>query len=945
MFIRHALATHAAKVESPNSECVWLQLRSDPPLNIIACYIPPADSPYHSFAPLAEIQEKIKTLPHEHFIVIGDMNSRFGDGRQLFLHGRGLPAESRYKPSADPISAPNSNARHVASSLTPLVLLNGLEITGKKFGGDLTYRQRNRWISEVDICLASPMMLPSITHFETHQRLDLPSDHAALGVSVEVAECQGPGHSLADALDRGRSLGRADVERITHQRRRAIRMQDVDPERAKNLLQHYPPPATTRDLDSIIGEVNDILYTQANAAKRETPHDQFAQPNTAQQRWQRLLEGNDHKELWKAIGWNGEISDGRQRERPSDEAFKQHFEKLLNPTVTPWSTDQQNATHVYLPVTDDPIRVEEVISALQTLKASKSGGPSGVPPGLLRALPDTWIAFITELFKHLLQTTAYPTAWSVARLTILFKKGNRSLCDNYRGIAVMDSLAKVYDAILNKRLSLWFTPDREQAGAQKGRGCTEHLITLRLLIDTAHAKHRKLYIIFVDFSKAYDRVPRDLLLMKMKDLGCGSQMASAITAVYRSTKMLLQSTEITSAIGVRQGSPTSCLLFTLLVNDLIRDLKNGSPPDDLLGWLHCLVMMDDTVIFATSRKSALHKVQILQEFCRKSGMVINSGKTQFMVIQGTAEDRTPLKNYDLTIENTDSYMYLGSTFTQDGRLLSSVKKQCNVKMPNVIKFEAFVKKNNDAPFTVKKKVFEAALMSTILYGCESWLGASSITAALPLYNGCIRQLLGVRKTTANDLCLVEAGLPTLHSRVKAAQKAWFAKRQDRMEMADDPLAHAMRIAAEGRTPAAQYIASLEEFDAAEEEAQLHGKIRASQRTKYLTYSTVMNPEMTFHAMYTDIDVKEHHRVTVTRFRLSSHNLAIERGRWTRLPREQRLCQCGAVQDEQHLVQSCPATNHIRERHPDIRYELPDFFDSVSPPMMTSLLNEMSKDFM
>ena len=47
----------------------------------------------------------------------------------------------------------------------------------------------------------------------------------------------------------------------------------------------------------------------------------------------------------------------------------------------------------------------------------------------------------------------------------------------------MDMLAKVYDAILNRRLSRWFTPDREQAGAQKERGCTEHIITLRMLID------------------------------------------------------------------------------------------------------------------------------------------------------------------------------------------------------------------------------------------------------------------------------------------------------------------------------------------------------------------------------------------------------------------------------------------------------------------------------
>ena len=79
----------------------------------------------------------------------------------------------------------------------------------------------------------------------------------------------------------------------------------------------------------------------------------------------------------------------------------------------------------------------------------------------------------------------------------------------------MDSLGKVYDIVLNRRLSLWFSPDREQAGSQKGRGCTEHLLTLRLLMDIARNKRHKLYVVYVDFSKAYDRVPRDLVIRNL----------------------------------------------------------------------------------------------------------------------------------------------------------------------------------------------------------------------------------------------------------------------------------------------------------------------------------------------------------------------------------------------------------------------------------------------
>ena len=181
----------------------------------------------------------------------------------------------------------------------------------------------------------------------------------------------------------------------------------------------------------------------------------------------------------------------------------------------------------------------------------------------------------------------------------------------------MDSLAKLFDSILSRRLERWFQPDREQAGAQKGRGCVEHLITLRLLMDFAKHRKRKLYVIFVDFSKAYDRVPRDRLIRRMISLGCGATMVRIIAAIYNSTKMILRRATVTTTIGVRQGSPTSCLLFTLLVNDLIRNLKERCLPDDFLGWLHALMLMDDTVLLATSRERAIEKLQVLHIFLRR----------------------------------------------------------------------------------------------------------------------------------------------------------------------------------------------------------------------------------------------------------------------------------------------------------------------------------------
>ena len=138
----------------------------------------------------------------------------------------------------------------------------------------------------------------------------------------------------------------------------------------------------------------------------------------------------------------------------------------------------------------------------------------------------------------------------------------------------MDTLAKLHDAMILNRLKLWWNIDKCQAGAQKGRGCVEQITALRLLCDYVKYKKRKLYVIFVDFSKAYDRVPRRTLIESLKNLGCGKTMTKAIRAMYASTKNVMKSAVIESSIGVRQWAPTSCLLFTLYIDNMVKMLKN-----------------------------------------------------------------------------------------------------------------------------------------------------------------------------------------------------------------------------------------------------------------------------------------------------------------------------------------------------------------------------------
>lgn len=943
VLLKNAVADQISYLRIPSPECILLSLRHLPNTLLATCYVPPADSPYHSFAPIAEIQAELSRNPLQHVIIIGDLNARFSKARTEFIEGKDLPDHTTYTNLIDTEKNANSNARYLMSALHELILINGLSTQTKKFPADLTYRKGTKWVSELDSCLTSPALIPAIIRFDVNQSTRIPSDHAPISLSLSIPDIpRNESTYLVDTFERSVTLGVVQEEhRRNGSTQKPVRMANVDPEGALQLLTALAPPSLDDpDVDRIAEDVNNMLYNCAATNRKEEPNQPHA--TTEQRRWKNLLENNDPKTLWKAINWNGCLEVDDHQETPTDDAFQAHFESLLNP---PDAQVIQVPDSIYLPITDDPITPEEVDAALHKLKQHKSGGPSGVPPGLLKILPANWIVFLASFFSLIMHQIKYPHSWTYTKLITIFKKGTRLSCDNYRGISLMDSLAKVYDCILNRRLNLWFKPDREQAGAQKGRGCLEHLLTLRLLIDSARHKKRKLYVIFVDFSKAYDRVPRATMLSMMRNLGCGTTMLRAIAAAYQTTQAILRTAIITSSIGVRQGSPSSCLLFTLLVNQLIRDFKEKCPHDGFLKWLHCLLLMDDAVIFATTRQRALEKIQILQEFCTTTGMVINQGKTKFMTINGTEQDHLPLEKNSLTIENCNKYCYLGAVITQDASIASSVKAQCEAKRSHVIKYEAYVRKNADMPFPAKKKVFDAALTTAILYSCETWLSPAACNAASSLYAACIRTLLGVRKTTATDLCLIEIGVPSLSQFVRTAQKKTIGKMVEcRRNLPDDPFTFALSVAQESRCPAARYITSLETYDPLKDTEDLHARVRQSARTKFTTYVGKMNPTLSVHDMYALTDTKESQRLTVTRVRLSSHNLAIERGRWNRTPREERLCTCGAIQDEPHISAQCPNTQEIRDSNPDCDFSFPAIMNIIPPRQMLPIMTELFSTF-
>ncbi len=80
---------------------------------------------------------------------------------------------------------------------------------------------------------------------------------------------------------------------------------------------------------------------------------------------------------------------------------------------------------------------------------------------------------------------------------------------------------------------------------------------------------------------------------------------------------------------------------------------------------------------------------------------------------------------------------MGSPITDDGSPSKAIRMIANNKMCHTLKSISFVNRNNDVPFVVKNRIFDAAVTSSILYGCESWLNGD-IKSIEKQYKWCIK---------------------------------------------------------------------------------------------------------------------------------------------------------------------------------------------------------------
>ena len=164
-----------------------------------------------------------------------------------------------------------------------------------------------------------------------------------------------------------------------------------------------------------------------------------------------------------------------------------------------------------------------IIEAIHELSTSSAAGPDGIPSSLLVNCATELAPLLLIVFTHSLSSGVVPPSFKLAAITPVFKSGDRTTPSNYRPISLTSVFSKVLERIIRKQVSSFIYKkgylNSTQHGFRNGRSCLSALFSVFNDIMHKLEDGGSVDMVYLDFSKAFDKVDHGILLHKLKALG------------------------------------------------------------------------------------------------------------------------------------------------------------------------------------------------------------------------------------------------------------------------------------------------------------------------------------------------------------------------------------------------------------------------------------------
>lgn len=364
----------------------------------------------------------------------------------------------------------------------------------------------------------------------------------------------------------------------------------------------------------------------------------------------------------------------------------------------------------------------EVNKGIMSLKMEKSPGPDGLTNEVIKFGCEYLIKPLTHMFNQILRTSYTPRQWSESDIILLYKKGDPNNINNYRPISLLPSLYKLFSSIIEKKLkekTEKYQPI-EQAGFRRGFSTIDHIHSLEMLIEKYQEFKRPIYIVFIDYQKAFDSLFHSAIWKTLLSQGVPLDYIKTLKKIYNNStsRVKLETTgpPIKLGRGVRQGDPLSPTIFIAVLEAIFEKLKWEKFGIHINGRrLSNLRFADDIVLLSESPSQLQVMVNTLHEESRKAGLEINLTKTNIM----TNHKEIPIYLEKSPLTYVKAYIYLGKqvSFNQQNNELE-IDRRVNMTWKKFWSLKEILK--GDMAIRMKTKVMNTCLLPTLTYACQTW---------------------------------------------------------------------------------------------------------------------------------------------------------------------------------------------------------------------------------
>ena len=376
----------------------------------------------------------------------------------------------------------------------------------------------------------------------------------------------------------------------------------------------------------------------------------------------------------------------------------------------------------------------------------------------------------------------------------IHKKGDQTCMDNYRGISLIGIALKLLCMVVVRRIATALESQEllvpEQAGFRSREECVGQATALYEVCNRRAAKGLPTYAMFIDFRKAYDTVPHEALLRKLRCIGIKGRALAFIQSLYSTSEVVVRvgshlSEPFPLKRGLRQGCPMSPVLFDIFINDILDGLEEfGVEVPGVDGRkLSGLMFADDVVILApnqTNLRILMHRVEYWAD---RWEMTIGAPKCGITVFNGdlfaVRREQWTLQGQNIPV--VEKYTYLGLEVRTDWDLSEIAAERAERARRALFALRPALS-NSLIPLNVKAMMFKSLVVPVASYGGELLgMRREKVRKVQSVLDKGLKWILAgaVSKGTivAAAALRAELGLPSLYATVSGSRaRAWVKYR-------------------------------------------------------------------------------------------------------------------------------------------------------------------------